>query len=70
MGSMIGKKSGDIWKAKIIFKAMKGTKKDIMGAININVSVKWKLNSCFKIHGNENDFMDNLFDYQWQLIIF
>jgi hypothetical protein len=39
MRSMIGKKLGDVWKAQIIFKAMKGTKKDIMGAININVSV-------------------------------
>jgi hypothetical protein len=39
MGSIIGKILGDVWKAQIIFKAMKGTKKDIMGAININVSI-------------------------------
>jgi hypothetical protein len=39
MGSMIGKTLGDVWKAQIFFKAMKGTKKNIMGVININVSI-------------------------------
>jgi hypothetical protein len=39
MRSMIGKKIGDVWKAQIIFKTMKGTKKNIIRAININVSI-------------------------------
>jgi hypothetical protein len=30
---------GNVWKAQIILKATKGTKKDIMGAINIKVSI-------------------------------
>ncbi len=39
MGSIIGKTLGNVWKAQIILKATKGTKKDIMGAINIKVSI-------------------------------
>jgi hypothetical protein len=51
------------WKSPNYFlKAINDTKKDIMGAINVNVLVGENEFSYFRINGREFDFMDNLYD--------
>ncbi len=42
---------------------MKNIKKDIMGVKNINVAIGENEISYFKINGNKNNFMGNLYDH-------
>jgi hypothetical protein len=41
---------------------MKGTKKDIMNVINVNILVDESQISYSKINWSEKDFMDNIYD--------
>ncbi len=56
------KNIGKPWKNPFVFKVMKGTKKDIMNVINVNILVDESQISYSKINWSEKDFMDNIYD--------
>jgi hypothetical protein len=56
----VGRKN--IGKAQFFLKATKDTKKDIMGAINVDVLIGENQISYPRINGSGNDFINNLYD--------
>jgi hypothetical protein len=48
---------------KLVFETTTTTKKDVMDAINVKVSIGENKISYSKINESGNDFMDNLYDH-------
>jgi hypothetical protein len=36
---------------------------DVRGARKVSVSSSWRLNSCSRMNGSGNDFMDNIYHH-------